>query len=159
MKKLLYLGIVLMLASCGSEGLSKEQIKEEERMRMEAREELEKEKNSSTAVIGETGEEISTIKINHLEVMMEDMEVNSWHEAMSIGGWVGDGWRLPTKRELNMLYENKWKITGFTDDYYWSSEEIGYDYAGLQGFSSGRQDKDIKVISIHRARLVRGLSI
>ena len=128
MKKLLYLGIVLMLASCGSEGLSKEQIKEEERMRMEAREELEKEKNSSTAVIGETGEEISTIvigetgeeistiKINHLEVMMEDMEVNSWHEAMSIGGWVGDGWRLPTKRELNMLYENKWKITGFTDD-------------------------------------------
>ena len=47
MKTLIYLGIILTLASCGpnkEEGPNKEQIKEEERMRMEAREELQEER-------------------------------------------------------------------------------------------------------------------
>ena len=44
MKKLLYIGIILMLGSCvQEEGPNREEIKEEERIRMEVIEELEEE--------------------------------------------------------------------------------------------------------------------
>lgn len=33
------------------------------------------------------------------------------------GADLGDGWRLPTKDELNVLYENKDKIGGFASNY------------------------------------------
>ena len=36
---------------------------------------------------------------------------------------LGGGWRLPTKDELNILYENKDKIGGFASNNYWSSTE------------------------------------
>jgi hypothetical protein len=38
---------------------------------------------------------------------------------------LGDGWRLPTLEELNVLYENKDKIDGFANSYYHSSKEDG----------------------------------
>ena len=42
---------------------------------------------------------------------------------------LGDGWRIPTKEELLLIYENKDKISGFggkevgCHDWYWSSTE------------------------------------
>ena len=82
MKKLLYLGIVLMFASCGSSTLNVD------------------------------GREVSTIKIDNLEVMTEDLGYMNWREAQNYCADLGDGWRLPTKDELNLLYENKEKIGG-----------------------------------------------
>jgi hypothetical protein len=103
MQKILYLGIVLMFASCGAN--------------------------------------VSTIKIDNLEVMTEDLESKyNWYDAMKACAVLGDGWRLPTKDELNLLYENKEKIGGFAnDDYYWSSTEDGNYDAWRQDFDDGNQ--------------------
>ena len=83
----------------------------------------------------------STIKIDNLEVMTEDLESTyTWDDAMKACAVLGDGWRLPTKDELNLLYENKEKIGGFANDYYWSSTEFGsYGFAWQQLFSIGTQ--------------------
>ena len=131
MKNLLYLGIILMLASCGS--------------------------NESTVNVN--GREVSTVKIGNLEVMTEDlgeegditrlseegvefnepMRLMDWYEAMKACADLGDGWRLPTKDELNVLYENKDKIGGFAGSKYWSSTEHDNDYAWAQNFIKGGQ--------------------
>ena len=116
MKKILYLGIVLMFASCGAN---------------------ESESESSTVNLDER--EVSTIKIGNLEVMTEDLGDMNWDEAKKACKNLGDGWRLPTKDELNLLYENKEKIGGFANVFYWSSTEYDDYGAWGQGFSFGNQ--------------------
>ena len=48
----------------------------------------------------------------------------SWDDAKIYCKKLGAGWRLPTKDELNMLYENKEEIGGFAVNGYWSSTEF-----------------------------------
>ena len=77
----------------------------------------------------------STVKIGNLEVMTEDLEGSmKWDEALRVCADLGDGWRLPTKEELKMLYENRDKIGGFADYGYWSSTESGSSDAWLRSF-------------------------
>ncbi len=61
---------------------------------------------------------------------------------LSYGG--KDDWFLPSKDELNLMYELKDTIGGFADDYYWSSSEYNNSaYAAWpQYFSSGSQYSD-----------------
>ena len=121
MKKILYLGIVLMFASCGAN---------------------ESESESSTVNLDER--EVSTIKIGNLEVMTEDLGDMNWDEAKKACKNLGDGWRLPTKDELNLLYENKEKIGGFAVNYYWTSAEYDLYNAWLQNFNFGDQNGGAK---------------
>jgi hypothetical protein len=79
----------------------------------------------------------STVKIGNLEVMTEDLGEMKWEEAKKACKNLGDGWRLPSKDELNLLYENKEKIGGFAKRYYWSSTEYGDNKAWRQSFNSG----------------------
>jgi hypothetical protein len=116
MKKLLYLGIILMLGSCGS---------------------LESESTPSTVNV-----EVS-VEIGNLQVMTEDFGAMRWHEAMEAHVIMG-GWRLPTKGELNILYLNKDKIGGFANSFYWSSTEVDNNYAWFQNFSNGDQGTNSK---------------
>jgi len=51
-----------------------------------------------------------------------------------------DDWFLPSKDELNMLYQNRNMIGGFSTDYYWSSSEYNYNNAWIQNFDNGFQD-------------------
>jgi hypothetical protein len=53
-----------------------------------------------------------------------------------------DGWRLPTKVELNFMYQNlkTKKIGGFENGWYWSSSENNSNYAWCQSFSNGEQN-------------------
>ena len=66
----------------------------------------------------------STILIGDLEVMTEDLGEMSWGDAKKACAALGDGWRLPTRDELNVLCENKDKIGGFAGNYYWSSRRL-----------------------------------
>ena len=112
MKKLLYLGIVLMLASCGPE------IEE------------------GFATIQGVG--LATIKIGDLEVMTQDLGKMTWDNAKNACKGLGDGWRLPTKDELKSLYENKKTIGGFFNNTsYWSSSEHSVPDAFLVYFING----------------------
>ena len=65
------------------------------------------------------------IKLDNLEVAQHDFPKSmNWDDAKAACAKLGEGWRLPTKDELNLLYQNKDKIGGFSAAVsYWSSTE------------------------------------
>jgi len=110
-------------------------------------------KDGEQDVADEEESTTSTIKIGNLEVMTFDLGEMTLYEA-NINCDKGYGWRLPTKDELNILYENKDKIGGFIDANYWSSTGYGYDNAWAQQFDNGRQNFSYKFNS-NSVRAVR----
>ncbi len=52
-------------------------------------------------------------------------------------------WYLPSKNELNILYNNKNWINGLSSEYYWSSTEYDNDAAWIQEFDSGQQGESM----------------
>jgi hypothetical protein len=54
------------------------------------------------------------------------------------GGGYSD-WYLPSKYELNLLYQQKSVLSWATNNGYWSSTEFNEDYAWIQYFNSGIQ--------------------
>ena len=97
----------------------------------------------------------STVKIGNLEVMTEDLGEMKWGEAKKACKNLGDGWRLPSKSELNLLYKNKEKIGGFANSYYWSSTENDNNNAWKQNFNNGNQNNNNKN-NTNYVRPVRG---
>jgi hypothetical protein len=75
-----------------------------------------------------------TVKIGSLEIMTEDLGEMNWDYAAKACSNLGNGWRLPTLEELRILFENKDKIGGFTENTYWSSDE----HKGEDGFAYGK---------------------
>ncbi len=98
--------------------------------------------------IGNSSSSYSTVKIGNLEVMTKDLGEMNWDEAMKACAALGDGWRLPTKEELNVLYQNKDKIGGFDNNYYWSSTEYvsqsmyTCDFGSDDAYSTGKWNVD-----------------
>lgn len=71
----------------------------------------------------------NTIKIGKLEIAQQDFPSRkNWEEAKKSCASLGDGWRLPTEVELNILLINRDAIGGFSVKYYdaqyWSSTEF-----------------------------------
>ena len=68
------------------------------------------------------------IKIGKLEVAEFDYPSEGfsaglpWKEAKTACSELGDGWRLPTYEELELIYKNQHKIGNFIDNVYWASE-------------------------------------
>lgn len=81
-----------------------------------------------------------------------------WYDAMSVcdnityAGY--DDWYLPSKSELNAMYENKSKIGGFSSTYYWSRTADDHYFAWRQYFGDGDQDYGNK-FDRYRVRCVR----
>mgnify|MGYP001450524391 CR=1 FL=1 len=73
-------------------------------------------------------------------------------DAYSLNGY--DDWYLPSKDELNALYQAKALVGGFADVYYWSSTEGDALGAWLQDFGSGGQGINGKDYTL-RVRAVR----
>ena len=79
--------------------------------------------------------------LNGLEIAQFDFtQPMNYEEATEACSKLGDGWRLPTKEELNILYQNKDKIGGFANKYYWSSTEDGSGNVWWQDFGDGYQN-------------------
>ena len=76
-------------------------------------------------------------------------------DALTEGGY--DDWFLPSKDELNLMYENLkvFVIGGFADYSYWSSSEYYAYYAWYQYFGDGSQYYSSKEGSSRRVRAVR----
>ena len=80
-----------------------------------------------------------------LEVAKSDLEgVLTWKLAKTTCANLEAGWRITTIEELNEIYLNKDKISGFTNKYYWSCSEYAtdkYNYgkAWIQNFKHGYQ--------------------
>lgn len=90
-------------------------------------------------------------KIN-FEIAKKDLGVMTWNEAKEAAEKLGDGWRLPTLEELNLMYVNIDNITGLNltgsdpDGWYWSSTplDINRDWAWCQQFHSCGQYYTLK---------------
>ena len=97
------------------------------------------------------------IKIGKL-IISENLFPNamSWDMAKLICPLLGNGWRLPTKDELSILYKNKDKIKGFEYNGYWSSTEVDSNYAWSHSFIYGSQGPLFKANSAY-VRAVRSL--
>jgi len=54
---------------------------------------------------------------------------------------------LPSKDELNLLYQQQSFVSGFPNDLYWSSSEVDGSNAWLQFFGDGYQDFSTKDIT------------
>ena len=59
--------------------------------------------------------------------------------SVTVGGVTYGDWYLPSKHELNLLYQQKTVVDGFAGINYWSSTEGGSDTAWYQSFRNGYQ--------------------
>jgi hypothetical protein len=94
-------------------------------------------------------------KIGNIEVAQYDFpNAMSLDAALKGSKALGNGWRLPSKDELNTLYQNKDKIGGFASLLYWSLTDYNQGSAWSQSFHSGSQGNYLKTYSFY-IRVVR----
>ena len=98
-----------------------------------------------------------TIKFQNLEISANDFpERMDWNSAEKLCQELGEGWRLPTKKELQLLFNNQEEIGGFTRLDYWSSTEgTDAEFAWYKNFFKGGNSKYKKFLC--RVRAVRDL--
>ena len=90
------------------------------------------------------------------EVYPTDLGEMKWDEAKKACADLGDGWRLPTKIELIVMYQNQDELGGFANGYYWSSTESDDGDAWKQDFSNGSQFDGSKNLYLY-VRAVRDI--
>jgi hypothetical protein len=83
---------------------------------------------------------------------------HTWKDANYVCALLGDGWRLPTREELHLMYLNKNEIGGFAEACYWSSSEYTNYNAWGQSFFNGSQ-YSLRKHAAYYVRAVRSLSI
>ena len=117
-------------------------------------------------VVGDTGPGGGVVYFvnnsgKYLEAAPADLAgLYPWNDAVEAarsyqGGGKSD-WRLPTKDELNELYEQKQILGVFKPGYYWSSSVSSSTNAWVQTFDIGFQTSYGKSNSTVRVRPVRG---
>ncbi len=101
--------------------------------------------------------DIDLIKIDSLEVIKTDLGNMNWDDAKKACEKLGNGWRLPTMEELNLLYKYRDTLGGFKNNY-WSGKEYTINYVcylGWNGIANKYGDKNWTSLSV---RAVRDLS-
>jgi hypothetical protein len=78
------------------------------------------------------------------EVYPEDLGQHNWEDAKKVCEDLGNGWRLPTREELHVMWLNRESVGCFPAAYYWSSSESYDYYAWGQYFDNGYQNGTIK---------------
>jgi uncharacterized protein (TIGR02145 family) len=101
-----------------------------------------KRQGSTVRGIKDADELVKGIKLGSLEIYKCDIGSFSFNDAKLECEKIGGGWRVPTKDELNILFENKESIGQFTDGFYWSStkDESSVSFAWGQRFEDGFQN-------------------
>ncbi len=112
-----------------------------------------------TSIPGADGTAVGTGMQNTTDIVAECTTVGIAADIcanLDLGGY--SDWFLPSKDELNLMYENLHDIVtpvgGFSDSSYWSSSEDVADRAWTQYFFSGNQGNYYKYDSF-RVRAVR----
>lgn len=110
----------------------------------------------------ETLEGIGDGKLNSQRIVDAHKDIDAQHCAAkacleySTGTTSPGEWYLPSKMELDLIYENlrkTGKISG--DDWYWSSSQGNSDYAWAQRFSDGDQTNGSSELNSGCVRAVR----
>ena len=78
----------------------------------------------------------TTYKLDSIEIAQFDLPTEvTWYNAKRECRELGKGWRLPTKDELDKMYDNKDLIGNFINTNYWSSTEYNSEYTWMQVFT------------------------
>ena len=115
-------------------------------------------------ISGADGTAIGTGSQNTADILAGCSETNIAAylcDTLTLGGY--NDWFLPSKDELNKLYENIGQgnalglgnVGGFANYYYWSSAENDGSSAWLQSFSNGFQKDDYSKLNLFNVRAVR----
>ena len=102
-----------------------------------------------------------TIKIGNLEIMKKDLGKFNWDDGNTAISELGNGWRLPTIKELNMMYQNRKKIGGFDERDFYCSSTYNLDPNGDEiwcfGFTDDGEPNRITSLKLyeHNIRAVR----
>ncbi|MCX6188889.1 MAG: DUF1566 domain-containing protein [Bacteroidetes bacterium] len=92
------------------------------------------------AIVGADGTSLGTGNQNTIDIATSCSEAGT--AAKLCSDLVLDGysdWYLPSKEELNLLYQQRTLIGGFAKDTYWSSSEVNTICAWIQSFDTGTQ--------------------
>lgn len=92
----------------------------------------------------------------NFEIYYDKIGKMTWDEAVEKVKELGDGWRLPTITELQLIWDSEHK--DLFKEAYWSSSEYNSGYAWLFNFSNGSTNNFVKVSSYY-VRAVRDLTI
>jgi hypothetical protein len=95
-----------------------------------------------TTLPGANGTAVGTGKQNTADIIAACVGTTARSvTAASVAAAYGDGWYLPSKDELNLLYSQKITgvVGGFGSYYYWSSSQGSSGLVLVQGFGSGVQ--------------------
>ena len=96
--------------------------------------------NGRYVVTGATGTALGTGKANTAAIVAVQGPGNYAARLcadLEIGGY--RDWYLPSKDELDRIYDNKRAITGFAEQRYWTSSEADVNNAWPQNFANGFQ--------------------
>jgi hypothetical protein len=122
--------------------------------------------NGNYTTTGATGITIGTGSANTTKIIASQGATETAYAAGLARAYGGGGytdWFLPSKDELNQMYENKAMInstatansgSNFTNNYYWSSTEYGSNVAWVQSFNNGYQFSNGKN-NLYNVRAVR----
>ena len=111
--------------------------------------------NGSNTTTGATGTAIGTGQANTTAIISSQGAGS--YAAIVCDNYTADSysdWFLPSKDELDLLYQQKAVVGGFASTYYWSSSEYNSNSAWTQHFFNGNQVTLAKVNSF-RVRAVR----
>ncbi|WP_297514200.1 retroviral-like aspartic protease family protein [Flavobacterium sp.] len=108
---------------------------------------------SNSEIIGES-KFVGDLEIAEFDFPKQMM----WDEAKKKCELLGKGWRLPTKKELNILYQNKNNIGGFEQKGYWSYTKFDNGRRYVVNFDDGVQGiPKIDKTYLFKVRAVRTL--
>lgn len=93
----------------------------------------------------------------NFEIHPDELGKMTWDEAVEKVKELGDGWRLPTITELQLIWESEHKDL-FQKESYWSSSEYNSSKAWLFTFYDGYTSYSGKVNDYY-VRAVRDLTI
>ena len=116
-----------------------------------------------TLISGADGTAVGTGEQNTIDIEIGCTEEGKAADLCANTGLNGyDDWFLPSKNELNLMYENLrvFGVGGFSWDWYWSSSEVNAFGAWVQGFPPGstpvtQQENYPKYTPIVRVRAAR----
>jgi len=115
--------------------------------------------NGEYTLTGAIGTVVGTGKANTRKIIKSQGTSGSY-AALECSKYKAGGytdWYLPSKDELNLLYQQRKVVGGFINDFYWSSSEYLTRYAYFswrQSFADGLQNYELKYIT-YRVRAVR----
>jgi hypothetical protein len=92
-----------------------------------------------------TGASSSSNGSANTNTIIQEQGNNGNYAARLCSDFKGGGfkdWFLPSKDQLNILYNQKTLVGGFSDKIYWTSTEYDMGFAWVQNFLDGEQNHD-----------------